>query len=169
MSFLSLVLHTFPDYFSSDGDLPFLVAHLSLYSADGSTALDAVGPGGQTPSRQLLYGNLVSSPYVLRNLQGRMGIYFLFPDVSIRWRGRFALNVTLMRIPRPVASSVTSCSTGELSGPLCRISPGGMFSMTEQGVVLAYARSLPFDVYSRAEYVAPGETWASCPCIIHAH
>ncbi|KIP08786.1 hypothetical protein PHLGIDRAFT_68746, partial [Phlebiopsis gigantea 11061_1 CR5-6] len=96
-----------PDAFD-DHDLPFLIAHLSLYSADGSTALDVVGPGGQTPSRQLLYGSLVSSPHILRNLQGRMGVYFLFPDVSIRWRGRFALHVTLMRLPRPVILSTVS-------------------------------------------------------------
>lgn len=139
---------------SSDHDLPFLIAHLSLYSADGSTALDVVGPGGQTPTRQLLYGSLVSSPHILRNLQGRMGVYFLFPDVSIRWRGRFALHVTLMRLPRPVILSVVTES--ELND-LCRVSPGGVFNMTEQGVLLAHARSRAFDVYSRAEYVAPGE------------
>ena len=82
----------------SDTDLPFLIAHLTLYSEDGSRALDVVGPGGQTPSQQLLYGNLVSSPHTLRNLQGRQGIYFLFPDVSVRWSGRYKLSVTLMRL-----------------------------------------------------------------------
>ena len=94
---------------ASESELPFLIAHLSLYSADGSTALDVVGPGGQTPSRQLLYGNLVSSPHALRNLQGRQGVYFLFPDVSIRNRGRFQLHVTLMRLPRPVRCLPRPC------------------------------------------------------------
>ena len=87
----------------SEEELPFLLAHLTLYSADGSTALDVVGPGGRTPSQQLLYGNLVSSPHVLRNLQGRQGLFVFFPDVSIRWAGRFQLDVTLLRIPRPVS------------------------------------------------------------------
>ncbi|KAI0343124.1 hypothetical protein BDW22DRAFT_1233527 [Trametopsis cervina] len=114
-------------------DLPFLIAHLALYNADGSTAVDVIGPGGQTPSQQRLYGNLVSSPHILRNLQGRLGIYFLFPDVSIRWRGRFTLSVTLMRIPHPV-------------------------NIAEQGVVLAQTRSHVFDVYAREEYVAPAQT-----------
>ena len=82
---------------SSDTELGFLIAQLSLYSEDGSRALDVVGPGGQTPSQQLLYGNLVSSHHILRNLQGRQGIYFLFPDVSVRWSGRYQLCVTLMR------------------------------------------------------------------------
>lgn len=87
---------------SSDNDLPFLIAHISIYSEDGSRALDVVGPGGQTPSQQLLYGNLVSSPHILRNLQGRQGVYFLFPDVSIRWSGRYQLSVTLMKLVYPL-------------------------------------------------------------------
>ena len=84
----------------SGNDFPFLIAHISLYNAEGSSPVDVIGPGGQTPSQQRLYGNLVSSPQTLRNLQGRLGVYFLFPDVSIRWSGRFTLSVTLMRIPR---------------------------------------------------------------------
>ncbi|EKM50416.1 uncharacterized protein PHACADRAFT_263692 [Phanerochaete carnosa HHB-10118-sp] len=128
---------TSPDDFD-ESELPFLIAQLSLYSADGSTALDIIGPGGQTPSRQLLYGNLVSSPHILRNLQGRQGVYFLFPDVSIRIRGRFQLHVTLIRIPR--------------------ISPSGALNTADQGAMLARARSMPFDVYARAEYVAPAQT-----------
>ena len=55
------------------------------------------GEGRNNPQERLLYGNLVSSPHILRNLQGRQGVYFLFPDVSIRWSGRYQLCVTLMR------------------------------------------------------------------------
>lgn len=91
----------------SEDDLPFLVAHLSIYSSDGGTRLDVVGPGGRTPAQQLLYGNLVSSPHILRNLQGRQGVYFLFPDVSIRWRGQFQLCVTLAKLPRSIPFNVT--------------------------------------------------------------
>lgn len=134
---LSFHGRTGPDDFDGN-EIPFLIAQLSLYSADGSAALDVVGPGGQTPSRQILYGNLVSSPHVLRNLQGRQGIYFLFPDVSIRIRGRFQLHVTLMRIPR--------------------VSTGSMMGSPEQGVVLARAQSMPFDVCARADYIAPAQT-----------
>ncbi|KAF7797195.1 hypothetical protein EIP86_008387 [Pleurotus ostreatoroseus] len=116
-----------------EADLPFLIAHLSLYSDDGTRAVDVIGPGGQTPSQQTLYGNLVSSPHILRNLQGRQGVYFLFPDVSIRCRGRYTLNVTLMKVD----------PTNALSGNL--------------STTLAQARSLPFDVCARNEYRAPGE------------
>lgn len=49
---------------------------------------------------RLLYGQLVSSPHLLRNLQGRRGVYFMYPDVGVRQRGRFQLKVTLMRLPR---------------------------------------------------------------------
>jgi len=122
-----------------ENDFPFLIAHLALFSADGSAPVDVIGRGGHTPSQQQLYGNLVSSPHALRNLQGRLGIFFLFPDVSIRSRGRFTLSVTLMRIPRvdPTRSPV---------------------NIAEQGVVLASARSHAFDVYPRDEYVAPAQT-----------
>ncbi|TFY74827.1 hypothetical protein EWM64_g9186 [Hericium alpestre] len=83
----------------SEPDLPFLISHLSLYTADGATALDTSSrPGTHFPPDRLLYGNLVSSPHHLRNLQGRAGVYFLFPDVSIRVQGRYSLRVTLMRL-----------------------------------------------------------------------
>lgn len=80
-------------------ELPFLVAHLSLFSDDGTRPLDmGTSPTGEAPPRRLLYGNLVSSPQKLRDLQGRLGLYFLFSDVSIRWRGRFQLGIWLLRI-----------------------------------------------------------------------
>jgi len=83
----------------SDPDHPYLICHLSLYSADGLTVLDPVSSSNrQFPPDRLLYGNLVSSPHFLRNLQGRPGVYFLFPDVSVRGRGRYMLQLTLMRL-----------------------------------------------------------------------
>jgi hypothetical protein len=82
-----------------DMELPFLIAHLSLFTGDGSTPLDmGSAPGGRTPPRRLLYGNLVSSPQKLRDLQGRQGLFFLFPDVSIRWCGQFQLGITLLKL-----------------------------------------------------------------------
>ncbi|KAG6381578.1 hypothetical protein JVT61DRAFT_172 [Boletus reticuloceps] len=62
-------------------ELPFLLAHLSLFSDDGMRPLDmGTAPNGETPPRRLLYGNLVASPQTLRNLEGRLGLYFLFSD-----------------------------------------------------------------------------------------
>jgi hypothetical protein len=65
------------------------------------TALDPVSPSDRHfPPDRLLYGNLVSSPHYLRNLEGRSGVYFLFPDVSVRRQGRYVLQLTLMRLSR---------------------------------------------------------------------
>ncbi|KAG2344058.1 hypothetical protein BDR05DRAFT_910707 [Suillus weaverae] len=117
-------------------ELPFLIAHLSLFTDDGSRPLDmGTSPNGEAPPRRLLYGNLVSSPQKLRDLQGRLGLYFLFPDASIRWRGRFQLGISLLRISETNAS--------------------GTMSIASQGTVLAQARTRSFDVYAHENYVAP--------------
>ncbi|PPQ79685.1 hypothetical protein CVT25_003259, partial [Psilocybe cyanescens] len=85
-----------------EAELPFLVAHLSLYSGDGVTALDMgsfIGRGVlQNPPT--LYGHLVSTVEQLEDLQGNMGLFFLFPDVSIRLRGRYQIKVTLSRLSK---------------------------------------------------------------------
>ena len=54
--------------------------------------VDSLGPClSIVPPPRLLYGNIVSSPHYLRNLQGRPGVYFLYPDVSIGLQGRYML------------------------------------------------------------------------------
>lgn len=98
----------------SEMELPFLVAQLSLLSGDGGSPMDYATDGeGRNLRERLLYGNLVSSPHLLRNLQGRRGVYFMFPDVSIRQRGRFLLKVTLIRLPRFVQICGYSCMTDD--------------------------------------------------------
>jgi hypothetical protein len=77
----------------SDEGLPFMVCHLSLFSGGGASS---------ESSSANLYGSLVSSPQVYRDLHGRQGIYFIFPDVSIRTRGHFQIRVSLIRLPRYV-------------------------------------------------------------------
>jgi len=79
-------------------ELPFLIAHLSLFSGDGLTSLDMGSYIGRSQAPPILYGNLVSVVEQLEDLQGNKGLFFLFPDVSIRWRGRYQLGVTLSRI-----------------------------------------------------------------------
>jgi hypothetical protein len=91
----------------SEEELPFLIAHLSLFTENGMTPLDmgssSTGPGYRQGAPQpILYGNLVSSVDHLEDQNGNMGLFFLFPDVSIRWRGRFQLGITLVRICRRV-------------------------------------------------------------------
>ena len=108
-----------------DSEHPYLICHLSLHSADGLTALDPVSPSNtRFPPPRLLYGNIVSSPHYLRNLQGRPGVYFLFPDVSVGLQGRYVLQLTLMRLSRYARcgrlalvcrSSDLSCDVKELT------------------------------------------------------
>ncbi|KAI6023655.1 velvet factor-domain-containing protein [Pisolithus microcarpus] len=139
-------------------ELPFLIAHLSLYSDDGTRSLDmGRSPGSNSPPRRLLYGNLVSSPQKLRDLSGRLGLYFLFPDVSIRWRGRFQLGslaVTTVRV------SVAGSENGGDANLVCcrRIDASGAMSLASEGIVLAAARTRPFDVLTHENYVAPPTT-----------
>lgn len=85
---------------SRNTELPFLVAHLSLCTEDGSPLDGEDAPGAPPIPQRLLYGTLVSSAQVLRNLRGHVSPYFIFPDVSIRQRGRYRLKITLMRLPR---------------------------------------------------------------------
>ena len=84
-----------------EGESSFLIAHLSLIPVPES------GPRSPTQTKLLdstsqLYGSLVSSPQTFRDLHGRQGTYFLFPDVSVRIRGRFQLSVALIELPRSV-------------------------------------------------------------------
>jgi len=122
-----------------EAELPFLIAHLSLYSEDGERRLDTVPPMS-TSSPRILYGNLVSSVDCLEDLQGNMGLFFLFPDASIRWRGRFQLGITLLRI--------SSFSPGS----------DGVLRLAQQGTILAETRSRPFDVVPHHQYSAAPPT-----------
>ncbi|TFK39404.1 velvet factor-domain-containing protein [Crucibulum laeve] len=121
-----------------DSELPFLIAHLSLFSDDGVTPLDMGSAIGRGQSPPILYGNLVSSVDQLEDLQGNMGLFFLFPDVSIRWRGRYQLGVTLSRISGAGSS--------------------GAFNLGVHGTPLAEARTHNFDVLALNQYTAAPPT-----------
>ncbi|KAL7411367.1 major facilitator superfamily domain-containing protein [Mrakia frigida] len=81
--------------------LPFLFSHLSLLppaASEDATPVDLlVDPATGSPVR-MLYGTLVSSPHQLTLSPSTGGTYFVFPDVSVRVRGRYRLGVGLMRI-----------------------------------------------------------------------
>ncbi|PWN93713.1 hypothetical protein FA10DRAFT_299067 [Acaromyces ingoldii] len=111
-------------------------------------------------SRRMLYGTLVASPLSILDpesivpiasphrslsssrsqrvasismsapISGRNGIFFFFPEISIRARGRFCLRISLMPLP---------------SGP----------SSTSVSQPLASISTAPFDVVSTVDYVAP--------------
>lgn len=46
----------------------------------------------------MLYGTLISSPAEMEDESGALGLYFAFPDVSVRYAGQFRLRASLMRI-----------------------------------------------------------------------
>lgn len=101
----------------SDANLPFLFSHLTLLPSSDAAAgpasstihpagtldvvVDASAPNPQ-PMR-MLYGTLVSSPHELvlhpaGEDEPKRGVFFVFPDVSVRMRGTYRLGVGLMRI-----------------------------------------------------------------------
>ncbi|KAF9648904.1 hypothetical protein BDM02DRAFT_3080052, partial [Thelephora ganbajun] len=80
-----------------EGESSFLIAHLSLIPVPESGAHSPTRTKLMDPTSQL-YGSLVSSPQTFRDLHGRQGTYFLFPDVSVRIRGRFQLSITLIEL-----------------------------------------------------------------------
>jgi len=82
-----------------------------------------------------LYGNLVSVVEQLEDLQGNMGLFFLFPDVSIRWRGRYQLGVTVSRISN--------------------VDPSGL---ANGGTLLTQARTRAFDAVALHQYRAAPQT-----------
>lgn len=123
-----------------ENELPHLVAHLSLYSETGNLVSEAgfpIGQWGQAPP--LLYGSLVSSINQLEDPQGNMGLFFIFPDVSIRDRGIFQLGISLLKLPSPIPSA----------NPNTRV---------DQGAVLAQARTATFEVLPRDQYIASPQT-----------
>lgn len=83
--------------------MPFLAAHLALYNEDGSEPVDIVegpsSPNGRSGDRErMLYGTLVSSLHYYKDVNGQPGMFFLFPDVSVRRRGTYTLLVNLLRL-----------------------------------------------------------------------
>ncbi|ORY24781.1 velvet factor [Naematelia encephala] len=91
------------DCWGSDGqltiphdELPFLVCHLTLQTPSGDDATLVRSPQDEVVA--MLYGTLVAAPAEMNDLTGAAGVYFAFPDVSVRYVGRFRLRASLMRI-----------------------------------------------------------------------
>lgn len=82
--------------FLSYDELPFLVCHLSLETPNGQDAAIVISPDSEPVS--MLYGTLVATPIEMDDQTGAQGVYFVFPDVSVRYVGRFRLKALLMRI-----------------------------------------------------------------------
>ena len=46
----------------------------------------------------MLYGTLVATPAEMQDRDGAQGVYFAFPDVSVRNVGRYRLKANVLRI-----------------------------------------------------------------------
>ena len=77
-------------------ELPFLVCHITLQTPGGDEATMVASPEGEVVA--MLYGTLVASPAEMQDRDGGQGVYFAFPDVSVRYVGRFRLKANVLRI-----------------------------------------------------------------------
>jgi hypothetical protein len=124
--------------------------------------IDSASPNPQ-PMR-MLYGTLVSSPHelVLRPTvsdEPERGIFFVFPDVSVRTRGTYRLGIGLMRIAAYVCRLLierdpVSDLTGASTQPPFR--PPGDPANPPTHETLAFISTADFEITPLAEYVAPG-------------
>lgn len=80
---------------NSYDELAFLVCSVSLEMPEGGEAMMVDSPDGLV---SMLYGTLVVGAAEMQDRAGASGVYFAFPDVSVRYVGRFRLRVNVMRI-----------------------------------------------------------------------
>ncbi|CEP16872.1 hypothetical protein [Parasitella parasitica] len=76
--------------------IPFFVLHVTLWSDDRSEERNIIS--NPPKCTRVLMGSLVSSPSLLKNTEGEQGLYFAFPDLSIRTEGRYTLRFSLMKL-----------------------------------------------------------------------
>ncbi|ORZ10743.1 velvet factor-domain-containing protein [Absidia repens] len=76
--------------------IPFFVLHVTLWSADRNEERNIIS--NPPKCTRVLMGSLVSSPSLLKNPDGEQGLYFAFPDLSIRTEGRYTLRFSLMKL-----------------------------------------------------------------------
>lgn len=132
----------------STAELSFLVAFLSICAEDGAP-LDTNPCGLPSSQNSLLYGSFVSSAHTLRDLGRRLGHFFVFPDVSIRQRGRYRLKVTLVRLARQVTPN------SQLYYVFDSSSSGFATDGAPQIATLTHTYTRVFDVVSRVDYISP--------------
>ncbi|KAI8993153.1 velvet factor-domain-containing protein [Pilobolus umbonatus] len=83
----------------SNPDVIFYILHVSIWSADNSHQYDLV-EGCDSESVMLLMGTLVSSALLLKDLNNNPGIFFSFPDLSIRIANNYRLKFSLLDLRR---------------------------------------------------------------------
>lgn len=80
--------------------IPFFVLHVTLWSDDRTEERNIIS--NPPKCTRVLMGSLVSSPSLLKNAKNEPGLYFAFPDLSIRTEGRYTLRFSLMKLAKYV-------------------------------------------------------------------
>ncbi|KAI7847305.1 velvet factor, partial [Circinella umbellata] len=91
---------------AEDVDISFLIVLCDNWQADGMTEANVIAE----PSKRNLVGSLVASAIKLYNVQGQLGIYFIFSDISVRLEGVYRLGFSLVDVRSPCISSDQSSS-----------------------------------------------------------
>ncbi|KAI9489219.1 velvet factor-domain-containing protein [Zychaea mexicana] len=92
---------------AEDVDISFFVVLCDNWQADGMTEANVI----VEPTKRNLVGSLVASAIKLYNVQGQMGIYFIFSDISVRLEGTYRLGFSLVDVRSPCMSPDQSSST----------------------------------------------------------
>lgn len=77
---------------------PFFVLHVTLWSEDRMEERNIIS--NPPKCTRVLMGSLVSSPSLLKDTDNEQGLFFAFPDLSIRTEGRYTLKFSLMKLRR---------------------------------------------------------------------
>ncbi|PWN28743.1 hypothetical protein BDZ90DRAFT_217498, partial [Jaminaea rosea] len=98
------------------------ICQLVIYRPDGTSASDPAGSSPSfsapvaptpTPTTRRLEGKTYSSGHLVKDLDGQtMACFFVFPDLSIKDEGMFALRFNLIRGLVPSSSSSPSLAGG---------------------------------------------------------
>ncbi|KAK9694944.1 hypothetical protein K7432_013221 [Basidiobolus ranarum] len=135
---------------TSKSDTSGLVVHADLWSVDfnqdcnvvtnpasipttptndqhGSSVMSLAGP----VNVRNLIGSTISSAYQLKHINGEPGIFFLFPDLSVRVEGTFRLKFSLWDLMSVWRGGQNSMLTHVFSEPFTVYQPRSFPGMTE--------------------------------------
>lgn len=116
---------------------------MTLWSADRVEERNIIS--NPPKCTRVLMGSLVSSPSLLKDPSGEQGLYFAFPDLSIRTEGRYTLRFSLMKLAR--YDNNGDCKDRFLFTS-CIILNSSDFQTDAKSRIIAQVFSDPFTVYS---------------------
>ncbi|PWN33433.1 uncharacterized protein FA14DRAFT_180079 [Meira miltonrushii] len=82
-----------------DDEIPLLTCQVNLLTEDGQNADMITSLTNVQHPVTMLYGTLTASAVQLPDVRQRLRTFFIFPEISIRSKGRFRLNINLFKLP----------------------------------------------------------------------